>query len=540
MYPPWKAERVFNRPRLRGLAPSAAVLVPSLVAALSIGAVGDASASARSVARSLTVSSTVTASTTPYAWRETAAPTPTLDARRRVWTARTLGFGTWDREDRLGSRDVLSTDDDAIYRVTAPRIAWYRHTVPAAGTYRLTLHFVEDYWRQPGQRVFDVSVEGRPLVRGLDLAARVGFGHAYTVTADVPVQDGRLDVAFTPRKGNAILSAVEVVGRVHAGGGTASLANGGQSASGRLVDFAATSPFYADVSGAPTAKNSAAIVANLTRQVRSYWGGTAALNAFSYNSAVYRVGARQPKVRVGFHDCQRKRYTPRGLYDGPKYFVDVPVPPNAVPARGTDAALTLYDPAADKLWEFWQMRKDSRGQWAACWGGRIDRVSSSIGVFANPYGASASGLATVAGAISLDEALRGRIDHALNLGVVEVGRFTAVSWPANRSDGGTTSPDAVVMGQRLRLDPKLDLSKYNLTPFGQMVARAAQKYGFIVTESAGAVGVSTESGVTTRGGKQVDRWSEILGGPAYQALRDFPWDKLQALPADYGKPATRG
>ena len=35
---------------------------------------------------------------------------------------------------------------------------------------------------------------------------------------------------------------------------------------------------------------------------------------------------RDRRITVGYYNCQNKVGTPYGLYDGPKHFVDVPVP----------------------------------------------------------------------------------------------------------------------------------------------------------------------------------------------------------------------
>jgi 7-keto-8-aminopelargonate synthetase-like enzyme len=76
-----------------------------------------------------------------------------------------------------------------------------------------------------------------------------------------------------------------------------------------------------------------------------------------------------------------------------------------------------------------------------------------------------------------------------------------------------------------------------LTPVAKMVAKAAQKYGFIVTDKAGAVSVIAESGAGVQAKTGVNPWNAIMGStPSYLMMRNFPWDKLQALPRNYGKP----
>ncbi len=140
--------------------------------------------------------------------------------------------------------------------------------------------------------------------------------------------------------------------------------------------------------------------------------------------------------------------------------------------------------------------------------------------------------------ITLAEARAGRINHAVYL-VVPTVRADSWSYPAQRTDGNSTNADAVMEGQRLRLDPSLDVAKLGLTPFGAMVARAAQQYGFIVVDKAGAVGVVTESGLPTKVLTGTDPWPGLLQlgtYDQYRLLAGFPWNRLQALPPDYGRP----
>lgn len=78
------------------------------------------------------------------------------------------------------------------------------------GRYSVTLSFV-DGTAAPGERVFNVTAEGAAAIRALDVAAlaRVPLG-TVTRTFDVEVGDGALDLAFVPRKGEAIVSTLTV------------------------------------------------------------------------------------------------------------------------------------------------------------------------------------------------------------------------------------------------------------------------------------------------------------------------------------------
>lgn len=305
----------------------------------------------------------------------------------------------------------------------------------------------------------------------------------------------------------------------------------------RYPAFGPDSVFRVDISDAPLAPNSAAMAAHLRDQITPHYGGVVALNTGTYNPSLYVVDASTPRTDVTFDDCQDKGYTPPGLRDGPGYFNDVPIPTDALPAKGSDSTLTLWSPESDQLWEFWIMKK-AGDKWSACWGGRIDDVSANRGIFPFPYGTSASGLVTVGSMVTLREAAELRIDHAIGLGILSPATWNRFSFPANRSDGSDASADAIPLGSRLRLDPSVDVDSLGLTPIGTAIARAAQTYGFIAVDSSGGVAVVAESGIPYQGRTGTDPWTALLRGvPNYSQLKGFPWDKIQVIEKDYGKPA---
>lgn len=460
--------------------------------------------------------------------RMTANSAAVTDSRGRVWAPRGTGFGGWKRSSQLAGQSIARTTDDVLYQRVGYGMKFYRLDVPAAATYRVRLMFSEPVWTQPGRRVFDVVAEGTTIARDVDIANAVGKAAAYDITVPVKVTDGRLDLEFVAKADTPALAAVEVTS-------TTPVTPAVVRPFSPLVPVAPSSFYYEDITRAPLAANSAQAAQNLAAQVKNHWNGVAALNTSNYNASVAYANASTPRVRVEFHNCQKKGYVPQGLFDGPKHFLDVPVPKTAVPAWGRDGQLTVYDKASDTAWEFWQMRKGLDGRWSACWGGRIDKVSSNPGIFPKPFGVSASGLLMAPGVISIDDFTRGQIDHAMYLAIMAPANWDQVSWPANRSDGYSRNPHALAEGQRLRLDPTLDIGSLGLTPVGDMVARAAQKYGFIVSDTAGAVSVVTESGAAAQAATRRNPWNDLLAGPSYDALRNFPWDKVQVLPRDYGK-----
>jgi hypothetical protein len=299
--------------------------------------------------------------------------------------------------------------------------------------------------------------------------------------------------------------------------------------------FGASSVWRTSVAAAPLAANSAIMVADLASQVAVRYGGIAAFNVARYNTSFYTAAAGTPAADVVWDNCQKKPSVPKGLVGPGGQFAAVPIPADAVPAAGSDAELTVYSPSTDQLWEFWIAVHRADG-WHACWGGRIDHVSTSPGFFTGGFGASASGLAVAGGMVSLADMRRGSIDHALTLAIVDAAPWNVVSWPAQRSDGSPGSTSLIAEGTRFRLDPSVNVDALALTPVAKMVAKAAQQYGFIVTDKAGAVSVIAESGAGVQARTGVNPWTAIMGStPDYLMMRNFPWDKLQALPTNYGK-----
>jgi hypothetical protein len=298
--------------------------------------------------------------------------------------------------------------------------------------------------------------------------------------------------------------------------------------------FGSRSIWREDLRGAPVAADSAVKVADLARQVHDNWGGTAAFNNGGYSVGYVAATPSTPRTRVAFADCQGKGYVPDGLFNGQQAFVDVPIPADAVAAPGTDKNLTVYSASTDQLWEFWIAEKGPLG-WSACWGGRIDGVSTSLGFFADGLGTTATGLSHAGGMVGIRELRAGAISHAMSLNVITAAAFWDYSWPAQRSDGyDPYGSNPIAEGTRFRLDPAVDVATLGLNPVATMIAKAAQTYGFIVNDKGGSVAVIAENGGPSVAG--ADPWGSVLAGmPNYKVLEGFPWNRLQALPKDYGR-----
>lgn len=312
----------------------------------------------------------------------------------------------------------------------------------------------------------------------------------------------------------------------------------GASAEALVTDavFAPTSFWYTPIpANATLHPNSANFAKEILRQKAKYYNNVT-VNTRDYTSPVYTVGSSVAKVKVTQWDCQKKGYSDPGLAEQWK---SVPIPSYAVPSRGTDAEMTVYQPSTDTVWEFWQARKVN-GQWQACWGGRMQNASQSNGVHYKYYGTTATSLPFLGGQVTAEELRRGEIKHAIGFSLVEAEHYNIFSWPANRSDGYNPQKVAnrIPEGMRFRLDPSVNVDKLPMTRAGKIIAKAAQKYGFVVWDKSGALAIRAQNPVTYTAVGQADPYPSLFEGkPNYAVLNGFPWDKLQFMPMNYGKTA---
>jgi Malectin domain len=88
----------------------------------------------------------------------------------------------------------------------------YEIPVPLGVSYQVTLYFAELVYTQPGQRVFDIAVEGQVVASSFDSVAVTGAAWtATTVSTTISVvADGVLSIRLTPIVGNPNICAVEV------------------------------------------------------------------------------------------------------------------------------------------------------------------------------------------------------------------------------------------------------------------------------------------------------------------------------------------
>jgi hypothetical protein len=299
--------------------------------------------------------------------------------------------------------------------------------------------------------------------------------------------------------------------------------------------FAADSFWYQPLpKDVPLHPNSEGFARDFVRQFKTYYGNVS-INTGRYSAPIYVVGPEAATNTVMQWDCQKRGHLDKRLEE---QWRAVPIPPYAEASEDSDGEMVVYQPTTDTLWEFWKARKVD-DQWQACWGGRMLNVSKSNGIWPRPYGAVATGLPLLGGMITVDELRRGRIDHVMGIALVNAEHWNILSWPANRSDGSNPSklPDRIPEGLRFRLDPAVNVDALRLHPIGKIIAKAAQTYGFVVWDKAGAIVLRAEDPkrFTTVG--QPNPYPELWNGArSYAILAGFPWDRLQFLPMNYGRP----
>lgn len=263
----------------------------------------------------------------------------------------------------------------------------------------------------------------------------------------------------------------------------------------------------------PVAADSSTLVADLVTQSHTIYKQIGV--GFK---PIYTVPANQPLVPVT---------ATTGCYKG---FLStlgpgVPIPPGAYNSGTSDANVIVSQPSTGRDWEFWKAT-ETNGQWSACWGGGLNALSSS-GVFPYPFGESASGISYLATTITEADIASGQINHAINLQVEVCNGFTA---PADRTDCGS-HPGTPAEGTWFRMSATTPMPA-GLTPFAQMVFRALQTYGAVVTDHAGAVMITAEDTAdwAFQGHTGPDPITTAFAGhPEYSVLNGMPWSQLQVV-----------
>jgi RTX calcium-binding nonapeptide repeat (4 copies) len=198
--------------------------------------------------------------------------------------------------------------------------------------------------------------------------------------------------------------------------------------------------------------------------------------------------------------------------------VELPIPPDAAAAKGSDRQMILLDWETGDEWGAWRLDQESDGSWTATnsshYNVRWDAVAPDM------FGARGAGVPYLAGLVRPCEIVRGRIDHALAFAY----DFPTPEhvYPATKSDGESGDPADMPEGSRLQLDPSLSAAQirsWGCTGPCLTVARALQRYGMYVIDQSGRPKLMFEYEDTAH-------WGEVINS---DTVSPIPVSRLELL-----------
>lgn len=104
---------------------------------------------------------------------------------------------------------VEGTEDDELFRSERWGVREYRFHV-APGIYDVRMYFNEFYFKGARRRVFDILLNGREVVTGLDLAERAGLNRALEIVRTVSTEDGWIVLGVNETIDRAKFSAIAI------------------------------------------------------------------------------------------------------------------------------------------------------------------------------------------------------------------------------------------------------------------------------------------------------------------------------------------
>ena len=237
--------------------------------------------------------------------------------------------------------------------------------------------------------------------------------------------------------------------------------------------FPASNPWNRRVDRLPVARDSAAIVASIGRDLPVHADFGSGLWQGSPIGIPYDVVRRTtPRVGVAFDYADE---SDRGPY---------PIPRGVHVEGGGDRHAILVDRDACRLYELYALRRSGGGWHAgsgATWSLRSNRLRP-----AGRTSADAAGLPILPGLARYDEVARGAIRHALRFTAPRTRR--AYVWPARHFASDSIDPRLPPMGLRLRLRASFDTRPFPRQ--ARIVLEALERYGMMLADNGSAWYVS--------------------------------------------------
>ncbi len=291
--------------------------------------------------------------------------------------------------------------------------------------------------------------------------------------------------------------------------------------------FPSDNPWNQNISNAPVAANSAAIIAHIGASIPLHpdWGADSPANG---DDPLYGI-----PVNIVHGNSTAKVNVIIDNYPGESDIVPVPIPANAViegdyqdgpnpngggynPGQRGDSHLIIWDEDTNTAYELYGVTRPSDttlfpntdgvelahtdGLWHAAqetvWNMNTDTFRTL-----GETSADAAGLSILAGLVRPDEGLpvsqggQGVIDHALRFTLPSGDVNPQYVYPASHIVNVSQGADNLPFGGRLRLanTPAIDALINDMPPESQIVARAMQQYGLILADIGSAMYVTGSS-----------------------------------------------
>ena len=196
--------------------------------------------------------------------------------------------------------------------------------------------------------------------------------------------------------------------------------------------------------------------------------------------------------------------------------VNIPIPSDARPAKGTDSTIVIWNTQTGDEWGFWKSKKLNSQTWMARNGYHYNTNWNAV----PPYGfiSRGAGVPKLVGVIRPWELKKGKIDHAIGFAVNYPSSLYI--YPASMSDGQSMHPAALPEGARLQLNPTLtkkDFNSWGMNREGFVIAKALQEYGMILTDGSDHPKISIEYQGTAHWGDLLNK--NIVENIPYSAFK---------------------
>ncbi len=140
-----------------------------------------------------------------------------LDDANKVWIQDQLfnnlyGYKSNNARQTLLNRKhiIRNSKHDPMYYTFLDDVKNYTLNLEN-GVYAVTMYFIEnDKEAKVGERIFDVSLNGKLYMDNLDIMKEVGFCYGIEKTVEVNVSDNKISIDFKAEQGKAVLSGLEV------------------------------------------------------------------------------------------------------------------------------------------------------------------------------------------------------------------------------------------------------------------------------------------------------------------------------------------